>query len=196
MRRIVLFAITALLVTSSAYAQRGAPQPMPLEPGASQADVDKAVMAAPEGQQAAAGVIKWNAADNFSYTWLRHSGNQLVCFDKSGLPGQLPFSTECSHEGNIERAQQNMRFEAMPDRDARQAAIAAAENAGDRALPVYGSVWYHYQGQDMAGARRHHTIAVPNGTAASTGFPDNPQGGGVWLMNAGTPTAHLMIPGE
>jgi hypothetical protein len=89
-----------------------------------------------------------------------------------------------------------MRFEAIADRGERTAAIEAAEANGSRALPVYGSVWWHYQGQDMNGAGRHHTIAVPNGTAASTGFPDSPQPGGVWLMNAGTPTAHLMIPGE
>lgn len=63
-------------------------------------------------------------------------------------------------------------------------------------MPLYGSVWWHYQSQDMAGAGRHHTIAVPSGTAASTGFPDSRVAGGIWLMDAGTLTAHLMIPGE
>jgi hypothetical protein len=28
------------------------------------------------------------------------------------------------------------------------------------------------------------------------GLPDNPKMGGVWIMNAGTSTAHLMVPGE
>ena len=27
---------------------------------------------------------------------LRKGTNRLVCFDKSGLPGQLPFSIECT----------------------------------------------------------------------------------------------------
>jgi hypothetical protein len=39
-------------------------------------------------------------------------------------------------------------------------------------------------------------VAVPGATAASMGLPDNGRGGGVWIMNAGTSTAHLMIPGE
>ena len=40
------------------------------------------------------------------------------------------------------------------------------------------------------------TVAVPGATAESLGFPDNNKQGGVWLMNAGTTTAHLMIPGS
>jgi hypothetical protein len=27
------------------------------------------------------------------------------------------------------------------------------------------------------------------------GLPDNPKEGGVWIMNAGTTTAHIMTPG-
>ncbi len=27
------------------------------------------------------------------------------------------------------------------------------------------------------------------------GLPDNPKQGGAWIMNAGTTTAHIMIPG-
>jgi hypothetical protein len=40
------------------------------------------------------------------------------------------------------------------------------------------------------------TVALPMATAQSTGLPDNPSQGGAWIMNAGTSTAHLMIPGE
>jgi hypothetical protein len=40
------------------------------------------------------------------------------------------------------------------------------------------------------------TIAVPGATTASTGIPDNAKQGGVWIMNPGTTTAHLMVPGE
>ena len=42
----------------------------------------------------------------------------------------------------------------------------------------------------------HMTIAVPGATTASTGLPDKAGQGGVWIMNAGTTTAHLMTPGE
>ena len=39
-------------------------------------------------------------------------------------------------------------------------------------------------------------VAVPFATAQSLGLPDNNKQGGVWIMNAGTTTAHLMIPGS
>jgi hypothetical protein len=51
-------------------------------------------------------------------------------------------------------------------------------------------------GKDQSTARTHMTVAVPGATTASMGLPDNPKTGGVWIMNAGTTTAHLMVPGE
>jgi hypothetical protein len=57
-------------------------------------------------------------------------------------------------------------------------------------------VWYHLRGQDQATANSHVTIAVPGATMASMGLPENGRGGGVWIMNPGTSTAHLMVPGE
>ena len=38
------------------------------------------------------------------------------------------------------------------------------------------------------------TIAVPGATSQSLGLPDNAAKGGVWIMDAGTSTAHLMTP--
>jgi hypothetical protein len=186
-----------LVLSAGVLAQgRGAPAPPPpLEPGASQADVDKALLGAPLNLRNQATVIKWNPAD-WTYTTLRKGTNQIVCFDKSGLPGQLPFSLECTHLGNMPRAAQNMRFESEPDRAKRQAALDAAEADGTRAKPEFGSVWYHLMGQDQASARTHFTIAVPGASTATLGLPENGRGGGVWIMNPGTSTAHLMIPGE
>jgi len=37
---------------------------------------------------------------------------------------------------------------------------------------------------------------VPGATMATTGLPENGRAGTVWIMNAGTTTAHLMTPGE
>jgi hypothetical protein len=199
MKRTLVLALGVLALSATAWAQgpgRGAPPPPPpLEPGASQADVDKAVLAAPANLRGQATVIKWNASD-WTYTTLRKGTNALVCFDKSGLPGQLPFSLECTMLGNLARVTQNMKFESEPDRAKRQAALDAAEKDGTRAKPEFGSVFYHLMGQDQATARTHFTVAVPGATSASMGLPDNGRSGGVWIMNAGTSTAHLMIPGE
>ena len=196
MKRVLIMVLSLLAVSTSVLAQgRGAPAPPPaLEPGASQADVDKAVLAAPAQLRNQATVIKWNPSD-WSYTTLRKGTNRLVCFDSSGFPGQDPFSVECSSMGNLDRIKQNLMFEAEPDRAKRQAAIAAAEKDGTRPKPEYGSVWYHSWGKDQASARSHMTVAVPGATAQSLGLPDNGKMGGVWVMDAGTSAAHLMIPG-
>ena len=88
----------------------------------------------------------------------------------------------------------NFLFEAAGDKA--QALFDAAEKDGTRAKPEYGSVWYHLMGADKDHTRTHMTIAVPGATTQSTGLPDNNKQGGVWIMNAGTTTAHLMTPGE
>ena len=92
MKRTVRFVLVVMAVSTSALAQggRGAPAPpAPLEPGASQADVDKAVLALPENLRNLATVIKWKP--DFSYDTLRKGTNGLVCYDRSGFPLQQPF---------------------------------------------------------------------------------------------------------
>jgi hypothetical protein len=197
MRQIVLTTLTVLALAGAVSAQGrgGAAAPAPaLEPGASQADVDKALIAAPANLRNGATVIKWNSGD-WTYQTLRKGTNGLVCFDRSTLPGQLPFSVQCTSNGNLDRVKQNLQFEAEPDAAKRRAALDAAEKNGTRVKPEFGSVWYRVQGQDEASARPHTTVAVPDATAASLGLPDNAKMGGVWIMNAGTSSAHLMIPG-
>jgi hypothetical protein len=197
MRRIALCALSVITFSISALAQGGRaapPPPPPLEPGASQADVDMALLAAPGNTKDQATVIKWKP--DFTYTTLRKGTNKLVCYDRSGFPQQAAVSVECTSLGNLDRAAQNLKFEAAGDKAKTQAMLDAAEKDGTRAKPEFGSVWYHILGADKDHARPHMTIAVPGATAQSLGLPDKPGSGGVWIMNAGTSTAHLMVPGE
>jgi hypothetical protein len=157
-----------------------------------QAAIDKALRAAPGALGKDATVIKWKA--DFTYDTLKKGTNNLVCYDKSGMPGQQPFMVECTNLGNLPRAAQNLKFEAMGAQ--KQAAIDAAEKDGTRVKPEFGSVWYHLMGADADHLRTHMTIAVPGATTQSIGLPDNNKAGGVWIMNAGSTTAHLMTPGE
>jgi hypothetical protein len=158
-----------------------------------QADViEKSLSAAPAQLREGATVIKWKP--DFTYDTLKKGTNRLVCYDRSGLPGQQAFSIECTSLGNLERAAQNLQFEAMGAK--KQEMLDAAEKDGTRKKPEYGSVWYHLMGADKEHARSHVTIAIPGATTASTGLPDNNKQGGVWIMNAGTTTAHIMTPGE
>jgi hypothetical protein len=200
MKRTIPIALFLLAVSTSLLAQRGrggaAPAPpSPLEPGASQADVDKALIAAPSPLRDQATVIKWKP--DFTYDTLRKGTNNLVCYDRSGFPLQQPFAVQCTSATNLVREAQNLKAEATGDRGKSEAMLKAMEADGTRAKPEFGSVWYHFSGPDKDHTSPHHlTIAVPGATGASLNLAENGRGGGVWIMNAGTTTAHLMIPGQ
>jgi hypothetical protein len=180
MKRIAVFVLGVLAVSTSALAQAPAEA------------IEKALAAAPANLREGATVIKWKS--DYTYETLKKGTNRLVCYDKSGQPKQQPFMIECTSIANLDRAAQNMKFEAAGDKA--QALIDAAEKDGTRVKPEFGSVWYHLMGADKEHARTHMTIAVPGATTQSIGLPDNGKQGGVWIMNAGTTTAHLMTPGE
>jgi hypothetical protein len=182
MKRIVLFVLGVLAISTSAFAQTPAEI------------IERALAAAPRQMKEGATVITWKA-DN-TYETLKKGTNRLVCYDRSGEPGLQPFAVQCTSIANLDRVAQNRKFAAITDKAARQAALDAAEADGTRVKPEYGSVWLTMNGADQAHARIHTTIAVPGATTQSTGLPDNPKQGGVWIMNAGTSTAHIMTPGS
>jgi len=179
MKRIVLIVLGALAVSTCAFAQ---------------ADIDTVLLAAPPNMKDAATVIKWKA--DFTYDTLKKGTNRLVCYDLSGRPQHPPFTVECTSVANLDRVAQSLKFEAMGDKKAVDAALDAAEKDGTRLKPEFGSAWIHFMGPDQEHARRHTTVAVPGATEKSLGLPENPKQGGMWIMNAGTSTAHLMTPGS
>lgn len=182
MKRIAVVVLGFAAMSAGAYAQ-------------DQAAIEKALMAAPANLKKDATVIKWKS--DYTYDTLKQGTNNLVCYDKSGMPMNQAFSVECTDKGNLPRVEQNLKAEAMPGgRGAVNTALTKMESDGSRVKPVFGSVWYHAMGPDAEHLRMHMTIAVPGATTASIGLPDNGKAGGVWIMNAGTSTAHLMTPGE
>jgi hypothetical protein len=181
MKRLTVFALCVMAVAASAMAQ--APE-----------ELEKALSAAPANLREGATVIKWKS--DYTYDTLKKGTSRLVCYDRSGLPGQQPYSVECTMDANLPRVAQNLKYEALGDKAKTQAALDGLEKEGTRVKPEYGSVWYHAMGPDKEHIRMHMTIALPGATNQSTGLPENNKQGGVWIMNAGTSTAHLMTPGE
>ena len=181
MKRIIPVALGVLTIATAAFAQ-------------DQAAIDKALLAAPGNTKMTASVIKWKA--DGTYDTLKKGTSKLVCYDKSGQPNQPAFIVECTNEGNLPRAAQNMKIEAMGDKAKAEQLFAEAEKNGTRVKPEFGSVWYHVMGMDAEHTRNHMTIAVPGATEKTLSLPENGKQGGVWIMNAGTTTAHLMTPGE
>ena len=179
----VLIVASLAAMSAGAFAQTPADQ-----------TIDRALAAAPRQMKEAATVIKWK--DDGTYDTLKKGTNRLVCYDRSGEPGQQPFAVQCTSIANLDRVAQNRKFAKITDKDARQAALDAAEKDATRVKPEFGSVWLTMNGADREHARIHTTVAVPGATSQSMGLPDNPRQGGIWIMNAGTTTAHLMIPGS
>lgn len=181
MKRIILTLLALLSLGSGVEAQSNAET------------IERALAPLMGRAREGAAVIRFNADQ--SYTTLKEGTNAWVCYDRSGEPGRAAFAVQCTNTGNLPRLQQNRRLEAAAaDRDALRASVAAADSGGDRVDAVYGSVWISMNGQDMASASRHVTVAVPNATTESTGLPDNGQAGGAYIMAAGTSEAHIMVP--
>ena len=181
MRRMILVVLSILAVSASVFAQ-------------STAEIDKALLAAPPQMKEAATVIKWKA--DFTYETLKKGTNRLVCYDRTGQPGQQPFAVECTSIANLERVAQSLKLETIADKKEQQAAFEVLEKEGKWTKPEFGSLWIHLSGPDQEHARKHVTIAVPGATTQSLGLPDDNKQGGVWIMNAGTSAAHLMTPGN
>jgi hypothetical protein len=182
MKRVPLFALGVIALSFPVLAQ------------AQDDATAKAVLAAPAQLRDGATVIKWKS--DFTYDTLKKGTSRLVCYDRSGFPEQQAFSIECTSVGNLDRVAQNLKAEALGDKAKTQAMLDAEEKDGTRIKPEFGSVWYHMMGADQEHARMHMTIAVPGATTQSIGLPDKAGQGTVWIMNAGTSTAHLMTPGE
>ena len=156
--------------------------------------VDRALIAAPDNMKKDATVVKWKS--DFTYDTLKKGTNRMVCYELSGFPTHPAFMAECTSIANLDRVAQNLKFKAIPDKAASQKAFDDAEKGGTRVKPEFGSVWLHVMGADPEHTRKHVTVAVPGATAQSMNLPDNPRQGGIWIMGAGTSTAHLMIPGN
>jgi hypothetical protein len=182
MKPIAVFILTVLAASTIALAQT--PDDA----------ITTALQALPANLRDGAMVIKWKS--DFTYDTVRKGSNGLVCYDRTGFPEQQPISIECTSTGNLDREAQNLKAESLGDKAKTQAMLDSMEKDGTRVKPEYGSVWYHFMGADKDHARMHMTIALPGATTQSTGLSDKRTQTGVWLMNAGTTTAHLMTPGE
>ena len=98
MKRIILAVVGVLTVSTGTDAQSTAQM------------IERALLAAPARGRDAVTVVKWNA--DYSYETLREGTNQMVCYDRSGDPGQRPFAVQCTVLGNLDRVAQNRRFAA------------------------------------------------------------------------------------
>ena len=96
------------------------------------------------------------------------------------------------------RIAQNRKLAAEAGGDEKKTAalVEAAAKNGTRVMAEVGSVWYNFRGNSEETATRHTFIAMPNMRGDQVGLPEVRDSGGAWLMQAGTPEAHIMLPGR
>ena len=132
--------------------------------------------------------------ENFNRTVLRQGKNQIVCNADSPKPG---YSVVCQHQdveaywlrgaqlvaaGNSRKERDKIRNEEM--------------EKGTLARPEPGLARYGLGGATRESATPIMVVMLPYATSESTGLSMEPDNYRPWLMEAGTPSAHIMIPGK
>ena len=179
MRRIVLIVLGVLAISTNAFAQTAADT------------IERALPDLPAEARDGATVIKWNP--DFTYETLKEGTNSWVCFE---LPPQGPYTVQCSSGSSLKFTAQFLRFLAESGGNSEEfvALQDAAEADGSLVPAEHGSVIRLVRRHAQARGQVHTIISMPGATTESLGLPDNPDQGIAWIMYAGTPGAHIMIP--
>ena len=181
MKRIFIFMLGVFAIAPSSYAHSDAEL------------IEQALAAAPRRARDNASVVKWSA--NHTHTTIKQGTNQVVCYSRADQRDRPPFAVQCTNLANLDRVAQNRKFRAeSTDAEGERALVAAAAADGSRVAAEFGTWFRSMNGQDRGSAGVHTTISMPGATMASTGFPENREQGGAWIMAAGTTEAHLMVP--
>ncbi len=157
--------------------------------------IAEAVLPLPEDLRANATVYQYDS-ETGERRVLRRGTNHVECHPKT----EDGF-TWCNPTASAARRDLSARLiaQGVSDED-RQAALEAAEAAGEVQQAPFGSIVYRlYDGDDRI--KLLWIVLLPNATAAELGMPTASQrdnalaGQGLpWMMEEGTPGAHLMIP--
>ena len=155
-----------------------------------------AVLAAPEEWRAGAGV--WGFDENRKLVNLRKATNDLVCFGDD--PAKEEIRAECVPK-DVEYWQ--LRRWQLSAQGLRAGKTLWAEvESGKLKKPPSGWTVHILAGSSfdvrtdkIADYKLRWVVIMPNATPASTGLPAEESVDTPWLMGAGTPGAHIMVPG-
>jgi hypothetical protein len=158
-----------------------------------------AVLAAPEDRRAGATVLGYDAKG--ALVTLRKGTNDMVCLADD--PKNAAFSVACYHkdlEPFMARGRE-LLAQGVTDEKARSDTRWEEIKAGKlpmsrepRTLYVLTGASYEAATGKIVDQYLRFVIYMPFATAETTGLSTKPvAAGGPWLMNAGTPGAHVMI---
>lgn len=191
--------LAVIIMFSCAWPQAFAQQSSPT----SEQQIESAVLAAPEALRDGARVYGYNAEGEWET--LREGNNELSCIADD--PEESNFHVACYFnelepfmKRGRELSKQGLSREKVDEKRAEE--IESGELAlPDKAMTLYSLTGeegaYDFKTGTLKKAQPLTVVYVPFGTQESTGMTTAPAGpGGPWLMEPGTPWAHIMIPGQ
>lgn len=190
MKKLVLLA-AMVAATAPAAAQKALPTV--------DQQIATAVLALPENMRANATVMGWKTAGKLEV--LRQGTNGMNCLAQFAV--EENFHISCYHEGmepfmgrGRELREQGIRVPAQLDsvryREVREGKIKMPVQAALYQIFGNKTSWDPVTGK-LSDTRSLFVIYVPGATGESTGLSTSPQQNAPWLMNAGTPKAHIMF---
>jgi len=160
--------------------------------------IEDAVNPLPQGERAGARVLGYRPGQS-TLTVIREGTNHFVCL--ADRPGDDRFQVSCYHRalepfmarGRALRAEGLNRHEVMERRN-REIEEGRLPMVSAMLISLFGRINPATGRPDSVNTLR--VLYLPGATPEETGLSTSGRGGIPWLMNPGTPRAHLMIPGE
>jgi len=124
-----------------------------------------------------------------------HEGtNDLICRADSPAPGLM---AHCHHK-DLDNlfTRMNQLYAQRKSSDEVRDQVSAEIESGKLAPPPADATEYSLLGRNFEGALPIMPVSLPNATAESTDLPTEQDNYRPWLMWAGTPVAHVMLPGN
>jgi hypothetical protein len=158
-----------------------------------------AVLAAPADLRDAATVLGYDPEGHL--ITLREGSNEIICL--ADEPGDDRFHVACYHrdlEPFMARGRE-LRMQEAPRDEVQRIRLEEIE-AGKLRMPDQPTALYSLTGPadsfdaatgTVSGASPLYVVYIPYATPESTGLSPAPLPGVPWIMNPGTPWAHIMI---
>ncbi|MFN2316127.1 MAG: multicopper oxidase domain-containing protein [Gemmatimonadales bacterium] len=162
--------------------------------------IASAVLPLPEPLRATATVLGYRTAEG-PLVELRKGSNGMICLADD--PKAPAFHVACYHESMEPFMARGRQLRAEGVEGAQVDTVRYREAAaGTIKMPTLPAALWQLSGppgsydattNTVTGARHLYVIYIPYATTASTGIPSIPSQDQPWLMNPGTPKAHIMF---
>ena len=189
MKILVMLCLVWILVPGAAMAQT---------PASAEDQIASAILAAPEERRAEAAVLGYDAQGKL--VTLRKGTNDLVCL--ADKPNDTRFSVACYHKDLEPFMARGRELEAQGimgnERNAKYRWKEIQEGKlpmpkEPRMLYVLSGKGYDPASKTVINGSMRWVLYWPYATGESTGLSTKSKRGEPWLMDAGTPGAHIMI---